>query len=81
MTESKPRHIFVQEWCKPVGSIPRMGSSEKFCLRWNDFATNVSGTFRELREEEDFFDITLACEDDQIKAHKVILSACSPFFR
>jgi len=58
-----------------------MGSSEKFCLRWNDFATNVSGTFRELREEEDFFDITLACEDDQIKAHKVILSACSPFFR
>jgi len=55
--------------------------SEKFCLRWNDFETNISNAFRELREEKDFFDVTLACDDSQIKAHKVILSACSPFFR
>ena len=27
------------------------------------------------------FDVTLACEDETIEAHKVILSACSPFFR
>jgi len=58
-----------------------MGSSEKFCLRWNDFETNISVAFRELREEKDFFDVTLACDDSQIQAHKVILSACSPFFR
>jgi len=58
-----------------------MGSSEKFCLRWNDFETNISVAFRELREEKDFFDVTLACDDSQVQAHKVILSACSPFFR
>jgi len=58
-----------------------MGSSEKFCLRWNDFETNISIAFRELREEKDFFDVTLACDDSQVQAHKVILSACSPFFR
>jgi len=58
-----------------------MGSAEKFCLRWNDFESNISVAFRELREDKDFFDITLACDDDQIQAHKVILSACSPFFR
>ena len=58
-----------------------MGSIEKFCLRWNDFESNISGAFRELREDKDFFDVTLACDDDQIQAHKVILSACSPFFR
>ncbi|XP_023337727.1 protein tramtrack, beta isoform isoform X4 [Eurytemora carolleeae] len=58
-----------------------MGSSEKFCLRWNDFESNISISFRELRDDKDFFDITLACEDDQVQAHKVILSACSPFFR
>jgi len=59
-----------------------MASSEKFCLRWNDFEQNVSGAFRELREEKDFFDVTLACDDDnQLQAHKVIISACSPFFR
>ena len=56
-------------------------SSEKFCLRWNDFESNISVAFRELREDKDFFDVTLACDDEQIQAHKVILSACSPFFR
>jgi len=58
-----------------------MVSAEKFCLRWNDFESNISVAFRELREDKDFFDVTLACDDDQIEAHKVILSACSPFFR
>ena len=58
-----------------------MSSSEKFCLKWNDFEANISGGLRELRDDKDFFDVTLACDDDQISAHKVILSACSPFFR
>jgi len=58
-----------------------MASNEKFCLRWNDFESNISVAFRELRDDKDFFDVTLACDDDQIQAHKVILSACSPFFR
>ena len=57
-------------------------NSDKFCLKWNDFESNLSVAFRELREEKDFFDVTLACEDSsQIEAHKVILSACSTFFK
>jgi len=55
--------------------------SEKFCLRWNDFENNISCAFREIRDDKDFFDITLVCDDDQIQAHKVIISACSPFFK
>jgi len=55
--------------------------SEKFCLRWNDFESNISGAFRELRDDKDFFDVTLVCDNEQIQAHKVILSACSTFFR
>ena len=55
--------------------------SEKFCLRWNDFQSNISNALEDLRNDKDFFDVTLACEDEQIQAHKVILSACSPFFR
>ena len=55
--------------------------SDKYCLRWNDFETNISTAFRELRNDQDFFDVTLACDDDQIQAHKIILSACSPFFK
>ena len=56
-------------------------ANEKFCLKWNDFESSISGAFKELRDDNDFFDVTLACEDNQVKAHKVILSACSPFFR
>jgi hypothetical protein len=40
-----------------------MGSSDKFCLRWNDFESNISSAFSELRDEGDFFDVTLSCED------------------
>ena len=57
-----------------------MPNEEKFCLRWNDFENNISNSFRELRDDKDFFDVTLACDDHQLEAHKVILSACSPFF-
>ena len=56
-------------------------SSEKFCLKWNDFESNITSAFREIKEEKDFFDVTIACGDDQVQAHKVILSACSPFFK
>jgi len=56
-------------------------TSEKFCLRWNDFESNISVAFREIRDDKDFFDVTLACDDEQIQSHKMILSACSPFFR
>ena len=58
-----------------------MTSSEKFCLKWNDFQDNIANSFHGLREDLDFSDVTLVCEEDhQIEAHRVILSACSPFF-
>jgi len=55
--------------------------SEKLCLKWNDFQDNTNAAFGSLRNDNDFSDVTLACEDDhQIEAHKVILAAASPFF-
>ena len=58
-----------------------MASSEKFCLKWNDFQLNISSSYKNLRKNTDFSDVTLVCEEDhQIEAHRVVLSACSPFF-
>ena len=55
---------------------------EKLCLKWNDFQENVNTAFGNLREDTDFTDVTLACEDgQQIGAHKLILAASSPFFQ
>ena len=58
-----------------------MTSSEKLCLELNDFQEIITASFHNLWEDLDFSDVTLVCEDDQqVEAHKVILSACSPFF-
>ena len=57
-------------------------SDEKLCLQWNGFRNNVSSTFKDLRDDKDFTDVTLACEDgQQVEAHKVILAASSFFSR
>ena len=56
--------------------------SEKLCLQWNEFQENIKSAFRAFRDDNDFADVTLVCEDgQQIKAHKVILAASSPFFQ
>ena len=56
-------------------------SDEKLCLQWNDFRDNVSSAFGNLREDREFTDVTLACEDgQQVEAHKVVLISSSPFF-
>ena len=56
--------------------------SEKFCLKWNDFQANVASSFRKLRSEEDFYDVTLVSDDrQQLSAHKIVLSASSEYFK
>jgi len=60
----------------------KMGSTdEQFCLRWNDFQQCIKSTFQDLRDENDFMDVTISCDGEQVKAHKVILSACSVTFK
>merc|ERR1712142_419479 len=76
----KPEYFLSYLWFKKKADMSNQG--EKFCLRWNDFETNISSSFKELKNDEDFFDITLACAGEkQVQAHKVILSARSPFFK
>ena len=57
-------------------------ADEKLCLQWNDFKENVCSTFGDLRQDNEFTDVTLACEDgQQVEAHKVVLTSSSPFFQ
>ncbi|XP_050670383.1 protein abrupt-like isoform X3 [Leptidea sinapis] len=61
------------------GAAP--GGEQQYSLRWNDFHSAMVSSFRRLRDEEDFVDVTLACAGATFTAHKVVLSACSPYFR
>ncbi|XP_031633787.1 protein abrupt isoform X4 [Contarinia nasturtii] len=56
-------------------------SEQQYALKWNDFQSSILSSFRHLRDEEDFVDVTLACDIRSFTAHKVVLSACSPYFR
>jgi len=53
---------------------------DKYCLRWQAHEKNLRKLFRNLRSDEHFCDVTVACEDLQFQAHKVVLSASSQFF-
>ena len=44
-----------------------MATNEKFCLKWNDFEHNVSSAFNTIREEKDFFDVTIVCDNKQVE--------------
>ena len=57
-----------------------MSGGKAVFLKWNDFQENIQSSFRRLRRDADFADVTLACEDGEVDAHKVILSSCSPIF-
>ena len=57
-------------------------SLEKLCLKWNDFQENILSGFKDLRNDKEFTDVTLASEDGQrVEAHKVVLTTTSPFFK
>lgn len=54
--------------------------SELFSLCWNNFHTNLSTGFHSLFQGEHLVDVTLAAEGRILKAHKMVLSVCSPYF-
>ena len=55
---------------------------EKFNLCWDQFSQNAITSIKSLKLDQDFTDVTLACEENKyFKAHKVILSSCSDFFK
>lgn len=56
-------------------------NSQQFCLKWNNYQRNLTCVFDQLLQNESFVDVTLACDGNSIKAHKMVLSACSPYFQ
>ena len=59
-----------------------MGPAEMFNLSWHTYSDHLRDSLKELKTTEKFSDVTLVCDDRRyIKAHRYILSACSPVFK
>merc|ERR1712218_149143 len=56
------------------------GDQQNFSLRWNDYQANMISSFKHLRDEKSY-DVTIISEEQQSEAHKMVLSACSPYFK
>ncbi|XP_031846294.1 uncharacterized protein LOC116432922 isoform X2 [Nomia melanderi] len=56
-------------------------SGEQFSLVWNSFPRNLSSGLYTLLNDEQLVDVTLAAEGQILRAHKLILSVCSTYFR
>ena len=55
---------------------------EHLCLKWDNYQSSVSYVFQDLKDAEQFTDVTISTGEGSImKAHRVLLSAASSYFR
>ncbi|KAH0553710.1 hypothetical protein KQX54_003684 [Cotesia glomerata] len=86
LTASLHKHQFKMITCRREenGIIQRNNggmAGQHYCLRWNNYQSNMTSVFHQLLQTEAFVDVTLACNEASLKAHKVVLSACSSYFK
>lgn len=58
-----------------------VGGEEHYSLRWNNHQAHLLRSFEALLHAETLVDVTLVCAERRVRAHKVLLGACSPLFR
>ena len=54
---------------------------DQFLLRWELHDKNRGASLADLWKNDRFLDVTVVCDDDQIDAHKLMLSAASPLLQ
>lgn len=54
---------------------------QQYCLKWNNYQSHVAEIFTQLLQAGSLVDVTLCAEGHKIHAHRIVLSACSPYFQ
>lgn len=57
-----------------------MVEHQSYVLKWNNFNKVLNYKFYEYFEQQKYCDVTLSAEGEFVKAHKMMLAACSPYF-
>lgn len=58
-----------------------MTTFDEYSVIWNDHANNFSASFSDLLEQKELVDVTLVADGYLFNAHRLVLSAISPYFR
>ncbi|XP_022921085.1 zinc finger and BTB domain-containing protein 14-like [Onthophagus taurus] len=56
-------------------------TTKRVQIVWDNHLRSLSELFTDLYEDTEFTDVTLSCREGFVKAHKVVLSAFSPYFK
>ena len=73
--QSTPR----QDWSRETLQA-QTSSMKSYHLKWSQHLANMGIVFSTLYQSEGLSDVTLACDDGKVRAHKLLLSTCSDFF-
>ena len=75
-------HFHFNIILKMASNCQDISNSQNVLLKLNDYQGEISTTFRSLRGDQYFTNVTLVCEDgQQLEAHKAVLAASSSFFQ
>ena len=65
--------MFGSNLANQISHLKIFEMSEKLCLTWNNFQDNIIKTFGNLREDPNYSDVTLVCEDGKlVEAHMAV---------
>lgn len=53
---------------------------QQYRLKWNNHKNTVLNEFEILLRNDRLVDCTIGADGKYLKAHKLVLSACSPYF-
>lgn len=56
--------------------VPATQPEPVMCIKWNTYLSNMTSALPDLMNDEQFVDVTLACEGQSLKCHKVLSTAC-----
>ncbi len=62
--------------------LRKMGCRDNYQLTWADYHPSVSAALQSIRTRSELFDVTLVTANEgELRAHRLILAACSPVLR